>query len=167
MVGRYGAFVMGLGTVVGMLSLVPVHGSAQGSYPVSCAPASASSPLENLIRCAEGGDAVAQNNLGEMYANGLGVPVDHAEGLRWYRLSAEQGFAEAQFNLGRMYGRGDGVAADLVYAYFWCDLSAAQGNEVAQSVKELIGQIMTAQQIAEAQRLSREWMASHSQARDD
>jgi TPR repeat protein len=161
MVGRYGTFVMVIGTVVGTLSFVPIYGSAQDSPPVSCVPASASAPLEALVRCAEGGDAVAQNNLGELYANGLGVPVDHAEGLRWFGLSAEQGFAEAQFNLGRMYGRGDGVAADLVYAYFWCDLASAQGNDIAQSVKELLGQIMTSEQIAEAQRLSREWTAAH------
>jgi TPR repeat protein len=159
--GRYGTFMMVIGTAFGTLSFAPIHASAQDSAPISCAEAYGSEPLEALVRCAEGGDAVAQNNLGELHANGLGVPVDHAEGLRWFRLSAEQGFSEAQFNLGRMYGRGDGVPADLVYAYFWCDLAAAQGNEIAQSVKELIGQIMTSEQIAEAQRLSREWTEVH------
>ena len=40
---------------------------------------------------AEQGDAAAQHTLGIMYANGLGVPQDDAEAVRWYRLAAEQG----------------------------------------------------------------------------
>jgi TPR repeat protein len=37
-----------------------------------------------------------------MYADGRGVPQDHAEAVRWYRLAAEQGNAFAQFRLGVM-----------------------------------------------------------------
>ena len=40
-----------------------------------------------------------------MYANGEGVPEDHAEAVRWFRLAAEQGDAEAQYNLGLMYAK--------------------------------------------------------------
>ena len=45
---------------------------------------------------AEQGDAFAQYNVGFMYANGLGVPQDDAEAVRWYRLAADQGNADAQ-----------------------------------------------------------------------
>ena len=45
--------------------------------------------LAQLRALAEQGDAVAQNNLGLMYANGRGVPEDDAEAVRWYRLAAE------------------------------------------------------------------------------
>ena len=34
------------------------------------------------------GDAAAQYNLGVLYANGQGVPQDHAEAAKWFRLSA-------------------------------------------------------------------------------
>ncbi len=62
-----------------------------------------------------------------------------------------------------MYGNGEGVPEDLVYAYMWYNLSAAQGNEIAQRNKEIFEQRMTREQIAEAQRLSREWIETHPQ----
>ncbi|MBM3508219.1 MAG: SEL1-like repeat protein, partial [Alphaproteobacteria bacterium] len=40
---------------------------------------------------AEQGDAIAQALLGFMYAEGQGVPQDHAEAVKWYRRAAEQG----------------------------------------------------------------------------
>ena len=50
---------------------------------------------------------------------------------------------------------------DDVLAYMWWNLAAAQGNEDAQEDKDRIEQQMTREQIAEAQRLSREWIAAH------
>ena len=102
-------------------------------------------------------------HLGVMYSRGEGVPEGHAEAVRWYRLAAEQGDALAQTNLGFMYGNGDGVPRDLVFAYMWFNLSAAQGNETAQRNNEMIEQVMTREEIAEAQRLSREWIETHPQ----
>ena len=46
-------------------------------------------------------------------------------------------------------------------AYMWWDLAAAQGVEDAQDNKDIAESRMTREQIAEAQRLSREWMAEH------
>ena len=86
---------------------------------------------------------------------------DNAEAVRWYRLAAEQGDALAQTNLGFMYANANGVPEDLVFAYLWFNLSAAQGNEIAQSNEEKIEQYLTREQIAEAQRLSREWTETH------
>ncbi len=43
----------------------------------------------------------------------------------------------------------------------WYNLAAAQGNEIAQENKDIIEQRMTREQIAEAQRLSREWIEAH------
>ena len=43
------------------------------------------------------------------------------------------------------------------------DLAAAQGGEEAQKARELIAELMTPDQIAEAQRMAREWMAKHKQ----
>ena len=70
--------------------------------------------------------------------------------------------ATAQANLGVMYGTGQGVPEDRVYGYMWLNLSAAQGNEGARRGKEIMEQqLMTREQIAEAQRLSREWIEAH------
>ena len=110
---------------------------------------------------AEQGHVEAQFNLGVMYNDGRGVPEDDAEAVRWYRLAAEQGLAAAQLNLGGSYANGEGVPEDHVLAYMWLNLSAAQGFEMAQENKDIIEQLMTREQIAEAQRLSREWIAAH------
>ncbi len=110
---------------------------------------------------AEQGWVNAQYNLGLMYADGEGVPEDDEEAVGWYRLAAEQGYASAQTNLGLMYVNGEGVPEDLVLAYMWYNLSAGQGNSYARWYKIIIEQRMTREQIAEAQRLSREWIETH------
>jgi len=96
-----------------------------------------------------------------MYARGDGVPEDDVEAVRWYRLAAEQGDAIAQTRLGRMYAVGEGVPEDRVLAYMWWNLAAAQGDEIAQGNKDIVEQQMTREQIAEGQRLSREWLEVH------
>lgn len=108
---------------------------------------------------AEQGNAVAQSNLGSMYEKGRGVPKDETEAVRLFRLAAEQGLAAAQNNLGLMYDTGRGVPEDLVSAYMWWNLASAQGNYMAKKNKEIVVEQMTREQIAEAQRLSRECLA--------
>jgi len=93
-----------------------------------------------------------------MYEMGEGVPEDFAEAARWWRLAAEQGHASAQHNLGLMYRDGQGVPEDIALAYMWFNFAAAQGNEGAQEAKDIIQGEMTREQIAEAQRLSTEWL---------
>ncbi len=47
--------------------------------------------VNGLYKAAEQGEAVAQNNLGVVYSNGEGVPVDYVEAIKWYRKSVEKG----------------------------------------------------------------------------
>ena len=110
---------------------------------------------------ADQGHARSQYNLGTMYYTGSGVPEDNAEALRWWRLAADQGYASAQYNFGLMYATGEGIPNDDVLAYMWWNLAAGQGHEGAQSNKDILEQRMTRAQIAEAQRLSREWLEAH------
>jgi hypothetical protein len=49
---------------------------------------------------AEQGIADAQFNLGQLYANGQGVPQDYVRARQWYEKAAVQGEVLAQFNLG-------------------------------------------------------------------
>ena len=86
---------------------------------------------------------------------------DYATALREWRPLANQGLASAQYNLGVMYDNGRGVPQDDVEAYKWWNLAAAQGNAFAKSHKEIVEKKMTRQQIAEGQRLSREWFNEH------
>ncbi len=112
---------------------------------------------------AEQGDADAQYNLGFMYDKGEGVPQDDAEAVKWYRKAAAQGQAVAQGNLGVMYRDGHGVPRDYVQAHMWLSLAASRlppGSDRDTAVKnrDIIAKLMTPAQIAEAQRLAREWM---------
>ena len=96
-----------------------------------------------------------------MYANGEGVPENDVEAVRWYRLAADQGYVEAQYNLGNMYANGEGVPENYIAAYMWFNLAAAQGDDHASQNKNSLREKMTPEQIAEAQRLSAEWLEEH------
>jgi TPR repeat protein len=110
---------------------------------------------------AEQGDASAQSNLGWMYDSGDGVPQDYAEARKWFRLAAEQGNARAQFNLGVMYGSGKGVPQDYVEAHKWLNVAASRltgdDRERAATLRDQIAEKMTPAQVAEAQRVARDW----------
>ena len=103
------------------------------------------------------GYALAQYNLGVMYAKGSGVPQDDAEAMKWFRLAANQANASAQYNLGVKYSNGQGVPQDFVRAHMWYNLAAAQGNKDAVKNRDRTASRMTQAQIAEAQKLAREW----------
>ncbi len=65
--------------------------------------------------------------------------------------------AVAQFSLGVMYSKGQGVPQDYVQAHMWDTLAAAQDIEDAREGRDKLAEHMTPAQIAEAQRLAREW----------
>jgi hypothetical protein len=105
---------------------------------------------------AEKGDARAQLSLGGMYYNGQGVQQDYAEAAKWTRKAAEQGYAPAQADLGVLYWNGQGVPQDVVLAYMLLSLAAAH-EPYAVEERDLAASQMTPGEIAEAQRLAREW----------
>ena len=113
--------------------------------------------LKELRPLAEQGDVNAQFTLGLMYTKGRGVPQDYKEAVRWYRLAAAQGDAKAQYGLGVMYVEGWGVPQNNVLAHMWYNLAAAQGDELARKLRDIRAARMTPPQLAEAQRLAREW----------
>ena len=88
--------------------------------------------LEQLKILASADDAKAQNNLGYMYLNGIGVEKDYRKAFNWYRKSAMQGVAEAQHSLGFIYAEGLGTAAVPALALKWYRLAAEQGLSQAQ-----------------------------------
>jgi TPR repeat protein len=108
-------------------------------------------------KAAEQGYAKAQVSLGLMYEAGLGVRKDNAAAAGWYRKAAEQGNAEAQVFLGVMYREGRGVPQDYASAHMWFNLAAASGDEAAAQARDMVAAQMTPAQIAEAQKLAREW----------
>ncbi len=118
-----------------------------------------------LVRpVAEQGNTSAQYNLGTMYYNGEGTRRDYAEALKWYRMAADRGDAESQNNLGVIYSDGKGVPANLVEATKWFKVAAArfpasekEKRDKAMKNSELLAKKMTPTQVAEADKLAREW----------
>jgi uncharacterized protein len=143
---------------------------------------------------AEQGQAVAQYQIGLLYANGKGVTKDDAKARQWYEKAAVQGHTEAQVNLGvllmyarggqqdykmavyylrlaanqgndlaqrrlgQMYERGEGVQQDYVKAHMWYSLGSANGGvEAGPRLRDALAKRMEPDQIAEAQKLAREW----------
>jgi len=49
-----------------------------------------------LRELAEKGDPAAQTKVGNMYADGVGVPQSYAEAIRWFRKAAAQGHGQAK-----------------------------------------------------------------------
>jgi uncharacterized protein len=105
----------------------------------------------------QGDEADAQSNLGAMYYDGRGVPQDYAAALSWFRKAADRRDANAQKNLGLMYRNGRGVPQDYVIAHMWFNLAAVGGDKDAVKGRDMIAAQMTPQQIAQAQKLAREW----------
>ena len=65
-----------------------------------------------LRKAADQGLADAQENVGSLYAKGLGVSKNYAEAMAWYRKAADQGNADAQNDVGGLYEGGLGVEPD-------------------------------------------------------
>jgi uncharacterized protein len=132
--------------------------------------ASATPIIYELVeKVAKSGFAVAQFSLGVMYYP-IGDPSFDAtkgnlgQALGWYRRAAEQGDIGAQVALGLAYAQGIGVIQDFIEADKWFNIAASRANS-ADELADIatrhnkLAHVMTSSQIAEAQKLAREWRA--------
>jgi len=118
---------------------------------------------------AKQGDRMGFTGLSMCYDGGYGVPVDYAKAVEITRRFADAGDISEQRNLGADYEQGHGVRQDYVEAYKWYNLAAANedvsqggaleklGFEPASKMRDHLAQLMTSEQIAEAQQLAREF----------
>jgi hypothetical protein len=109
---------------------------------------------------AEKGDLDAQYKLGLLHLTGKGALQDFGEAAKWLRLSADQGHPQAQYQLGLVYRVGHGVPIDQGQAYKWLNLAAAAGVNQAVLVRNEVMRSLSSEQLAQAQKASREWQAS-------
>ena len=109
------------------------------------------------INTAKSGDSFAQYILGLLYKKGEGVPQNNQMAVRWFRHSAEQGYSGGQEQLSLMYFNGEGVPQDYVLAHMWCNLSGSSEDRFHVINRSIIEKKMTPSQIAEAQKLARNW----------
>jgi len=110
------------------------------------------------------GYSSAQNKLGSMYFGGEGVPQDYKEAFLWFTKVTEQGTVlskYSQYKLGMMHADGQGVPQDFVKAYMYFNISSANGYDYARKLRDEYAEKMAASQIAESQKLAREWSEQH------
>jgi S1-C subfamily serine protease len=131
---------------------------------------------------AEQGNAESQYFMGGFSE----LHSDWPDAYRWYERSAVQGNTDAQMSLGNMFTQGRGVAQDFVEAYKWFNIASTSTNgpltngivftheltaeqkksvaflfettaDKARKARTEVAQRMTPEQIAEGQRLSRQF----------
>ena len=78
------------------------------------------------------GNGYAEEKLGDLYAQGLGVERNARLAADWREKAANRGLASAQLKLGKMYLEGQGVAMDQAKARHWIERAAIEGNAEAQ-----------------------------------
>lgn len=81
---------------------------------------------------AESGDADSQYGMGLLYSEGMVVPMDDIQALKWFGLAADQGHGGAQYKLGVMHANGWGVPMNEDEAMKWYKLAAENGVTAAQ-----------------------------------
>lgn len=101
---------------VGMMSLI-------GELPAS----TSADAVRWFRRAADQGLPEAERIIGNLYAEGIGVPQNDAATIKWYRLAAEQGDAVAQFYLGHIFTYSL-ANQNVTEAMKWYRLAAAQGH---------------------------------------
>lgn len=110
---------------------------------------------EWLRQAAEQNHARAQFVIGVLYEKGRGVIQDYKEAMIWFRRAAEQGDPQAMSRLGRMMKAGHGVEKNLLEAYVWLNLASARGDQSAEIDRDRLRQILSSEQLGEAQNRSR------------
>lgn len=86
------------------------------------------------------------------------MDVTPAEALE--RADREQS-GEALYDLGILFSTGQGVEMDYVAAHKWFNLAALRGSSDAKTWRSQLAEEMSSMEIAEAQRLAREWLNTH------
>ena len=86
--------------------------------------------LQAWLAQADGGDAEAMNNVGEIYEQGVRGAPDYVRAAQWYRKAAEAGSRRAQTNLATLYEQGKGVGQDAGAALAWYRRAAGMTTPV-------------------------------------
>lgn len=104
-------------------------------------------------QCANKGVAACQYALGVLYDEGRSVNSDVYAALRWYERAARQAHPDAMMQLGFLYatGRSD-IVQNAVLAWVWFSRAAVQNVEQAAKNRDRIGELLTASELADAQR---------------
>lgn len=120
------------GDTLAVMWLARVHSRGRMGFPEDRDTASslATTVIGGVRALAEAGVPEALFLMGSAHAEGLGVPVDPEEAVRWYRRAAAHGHVLAQHNLGNAYVSGTGVPPSDSLAMVWWRKAAVQGDAI-------------------------------------
>ncbi len=106
-------------------------------------------------------------HLAALYRDGgNGFERDMEQAAAWYLKAANQGDVSAQGMLAVLYSMGQGVPHDDAEAYFWFDIAASvkgPNQEKYAANRQMIGERITADQVADVQDRVAAWKAAHPQ----
>ena len=102
-------------------------------------------------RLAQRDESYAALRLGLIYADGLGHDADAEKAATYLARAARGGHLLAQERVADLYASGSGVEQDIIEAHKWANVAAANGSETAAERRDILANLMTADQIAEAQ----------------
>jgi TPR repeat protein len=102
---------------------------------------------------ADAGNAPAQLRLGDLYADGKGVPRDAAAAEGWYEKAALQGDTAAQLKLGAIYANAGGTARNNNLAYVWYGTAARLGSSAAKVERDRIAALLQPAEREQADKL--------------
>jgi S1-C subfamily serine protease len=115
------------GDAVSEAKLGAMYLTGQGGVPRD-----PSQSMKWLRMAADQGNPGAANDLGVIYANGIGVPQNFAEAKTWYDLAAQRGDRNAIYNIGILYLKGQGIAPDPAQAARYLREAADKGHPGAK-----------------------------------
>jgi TPR repeat protein len=101
-------------------------------------------------------------HLAGMLARGIGMEQDNAEAVVWLRRGAELGSGDCIWGLGRCYLKGEGVKLDSVMAYALMSacldgIHFPEQKKAITSKRDELGDALTAEQLAQAEPIIKEW----------
>lgn len=97
----------------------------------------------------------------------LDDPAQAVDAVPYLERAAEAGEVSAQFEFGMLYMTGLGVDLDYVKAHTWLNIAATSGHIKAAETREVLGNLMTADQISTAQTTARVFFETASQRRKE
>lgn len=145
----------GAGTLEG---LAPPHRAVP--WAMAAAANGDEAALEWVQRQAESGIRPAQTAYG-IWLVEQGRATQASEFLL---LAAQRGGVDAQYQLGLMRTTGDGIEQDYVRAHSWMNIAATGGHAEAAEKRDVLNDLLTPEQVAEAQALTRAYFEAARKA---
>jgi len=76
-----------------------------------------------------------------------------------HEMVRTQGDSDNLYKLGLIYSTGQGGAVDYVQAHMWFNLAASRGSDAAKECRRELADMMSRDDVAQAQRRAREWLS--------